>query len=105
MRRVTCLVVIIIVGILLDAGVSSAQEPAGGPGAVPPAPGKVILPPGITEEMLAPPPVPRFMLEKPSRPLTTDEMMQQAREAEQRAKPSRTGEAAGIELQRDSAAK
>ena len=46
---------------------------------------KVILPAGITEEMLAPPPVPSFMLEKPSKPLTTDEMVQQAREAEAKA--------------------
>lgn len=54
--------------------------------AKPPSPsGKVALPPGLTEEMLAPPPVPRFMLEKPPRPLTTDEMVQQAREAERKA--------------------
>ncbi len=49
-------------------------------------PKKVILPAGVTEEMLAPPPVPRFMLEKPAKPLTTDEMVQQAREAEAKAK-------------------
>ena len=46
---------------------------------------KIVLPAGITEEMLAPPPVPRFMLEKPSKPLSNEEMMQQAREAEAKA--------------------
>ena len=51
----------------------------------PAQPGKVALPPGLTEEMLAPPPMPRFMLEKPAKPLTTEEMIQQAREAERRA--------------------
>ena len=44
-----------------------------------------VLPPGITEDMLAPPPVPRFMLEKPASPLTMDEMVQQARDAEMKA--------------------
>ena len=46
---------------------------------------KVVLPEGITEEMLAPPPVPAFMLEKPAKPLTVLEMQQQAREAEKKA--------------------
>jgi hypothetical protein len=46
---------------------------------------KVVLPAGITEEMLSPPPVPRFMLEKPAQPLSVDEMLQQAREAEKKA--------------------
>ena len=32
----------------------------------PPQPPQVVLPPGVTEEMLAPPPVPKFMLEKPN---------------------------------------
>jgi len=50
-----------------------------------PAASTVVLPAGITEEMLAPPPVPRFMLEKPAKPLTTDEMIQQARDAEIKA--------------------
>jgi len=45
----------------------------------------VALPPGVTEEMLAPPPMPAFMLKKPVKPLSMDEMVQQAREAEQRA--------------------
>jgi len=49
------------------------------------APAKVVLPPGITEEMLAPPPVPSFMLKKPETPLSVDEMVQQAREAERKA--------------------
>lgn len=45
----------------------------------------VELPPGITEEMLAPPPVPSFMLKKPDKALTVEEMVQQAREAELKA--------------------
>ncbi len=51
---------------------------------VKPAATVVTLPPGVTEEMLAPPPVPAFMLKKPAKPLTMDEMVQQAREAEQK---------------------
>ncbi|MDD5029253.1 MAG: hypothetical protein PHH58_07110 [Rhodoferax sp.] len=46
---------------------------------------KVVLPPGITEEMLAPPPVPSFMLKPPAKPLTVEQMVQQAREAELKA--------------------
>ena len=46
---------------------------------------EVVLPPGVTEEMLTPPPVPRFMLEKPAKPLTRDEMLLQARAAEDKA--------------------
>ena len=49
------------------------------------APTKVVLPEGVTEEMLAPPPVPRFMLEKPAKPLSNEEMVEQAREAERKA--------------------
>lgn len=67
-------------------GLTRAQSSA------PPAPpasaasaAKVVLPPGITEEMLAPPPVPSFMLKKPDKPLSVDEMVQQAREAERKA--------------------
>ncbi|HLA33564.1 MAG TPA: hypothetical protein VJ001_01715 [Rhodocyclaceae bacterium] len=54
-------------------------------GAQKPAAKAVALPPGVTEEMLAPPPVPRFMLEKPTRQLSMEEMVQQAREAEKKA--------------------
>ena len=46
---------------------------------------QVALPAGITEEMLAPPPVPGFMLKPPTKPLSMDEMVQQAREAELKA--------------------
>jgi len=46
---------------------------------------KVVLPEGVTEEMLAPPPVPRFMLEKPAKPLSKEEMMDQVRDAEKKA--------------------
>ncbi len=40
------------------------------------------LPHGVTEEMVSPPPVPRFLLKPPTQPLTMEEMMQQVREAE-----------------------
>ena len=50
-----------------------------------PAP-EVVLPPGVTEEHLRPPPVPQFMLEKPAKPLTMDEMLKQTREAEEKAR-------------------
>ena len=43
------------------------------------------LPPGLVFE---PPPVPAFMLEKPAQPLSLEEMVRQAREAERRAKAS-----------------
>jgi hypothetical protein len=49
---------------------------------------KVQLPAGVTEETFAPPPVPRFMLEKPVLPLSMDEMIRQTREAEGRATPN-----------------
>jgi hypothetical protein len=43
------------------------------------------LPQGVTEEMVSPPPVPRFLLKPPTQPLTMEEMMQQVREAEAEA--------------------
>lgn len=46
---------------------------------------QVVLPAGITEEMLAPPPVPSFMLKPTEKPLSVDEMVQQARDAEKKA--------------------
>lgn len=73
----------------LMAGASMTLAGAQGTPPNPPASAasapKVELPPGITEEMLAPPPVPAFMLRPPAKPLTVDEMVQQAREAEQKA--------------------
>ena len=39
----------------------------------------------LTKPPASTPPVPRFMLEKPAKPLTTDEMIQQARDAEIKA--------------------
>ncbi len=75
----------------LQVGIAAADTPVS-PAAPQPARSasapKYVLPEGITEEMLAPPPVPRFMLERPARPLTTDEMVQQVHEAEARAKPA-----------------
>ena len=76
--------VIVIASLIVGANCSLAQTT--------PSDGKLdktapafVLPPGVEEDMLAPPPVPRFMLEKPATPLTMDEMMQQAREAERKA--------------------
>lgn len=50
---------------------------------------KVQLPAAVTDETFAPPPVPRFMLEKPVQPLSIDEMIRQVREAEERANLNR----------------
>jgi len=64
---------------------AQAQDTAKAPPPKPTASAAIVLPKGVTEEMLSPPPVPRFMLETPAKPLTMDEMIQQAREAEQKA--------------------
>ncbi|OIN94036.1 MAG: hypothetical protein AUJ20_02160 [Comamonadaceae bacterium CG1_02_60_18] len=75
-----------LAGLAAWCGLVSAQNTA--PPAAPASAAsaaKVVLPPGITEEMLAPPPVPSFMLKKPDKPLSVDEMVQQAREAERKA--------------------
>ncbi len=77
---------LIFVGLSLVANLALAQSKGNDAKLATPTPAKVVLPNGVTEEMLAPPPVPRFMLEKPGRPLTMDEMLQQVREAESRAK-------------------
>ncbi len=80
------------VGLSLVANLALAQSEGNDAKLATPTPNKVVLPNGVTEEMLAPPPVPRFMLEKPVKPLTTDEMLQQVREVESRAK-AQLGEA------------
>jgi hypothetical protein len=81
-----------IFAILFAGGFSlaSAQETAPSPAttSIKPAAQTYVLPPGITEDMLAPPPVPRFMLEKPDKPLSNEEMLKQAREAESTIKPN-----------------
>jgi hypothetical protein len=66
--------------------VASAQETVPAPKPKKPEAPAYILPPGVTEDMLAPPPVPRFMLEKQDKPLSTEEMLKQAREAENTVK-------------------
>lgn len=84
MKR-TILQTMLVAILLAGATLSSAQNaPAEQKPAKPPQ-AAVVLPPGVTEEMLAPPPMPRFMLEKSAKPLTLDEMVQQAREAEKNA--------------------
>ena len=71
---------------MLSLANQSLGQEAGKVAKPPAAPAsQVVLPPGVTEEMLAPPPVPGFMLKKPAKPLTMDEMVQQAREAERKA--------------------
>ena len=76
----------LLLAFTLAATNASLAQVAGQVGAgVKSTPATIVLPDGITEEMLVPPPVPRFMLEKPAQPLTMDEMMVQAREAEKKA--------------------
>lgn len=84
MKRSTLLAVLatnLLVGVSLSQAQEVTQEAKA---SKKPAP-EVILPPGVTEASLAPPPMPRFMLEKPTKPLTLDEMLRQAREAEKTA--------------------
>ena len=50
---------------------------------------KAQSPAGVAEDTFAPPPVPNFMLEKPTQPLSMDEMIRQAREAEKRTNTRR----------------
>jgi soluble lytic murein transglycosylase-like protein len=72
-------------GLVSWSGLVQAQSNTPLPPASSASAAKVVLPPGITEEMLAPPPVPSFMLKKPDKALTVDEMVKQAREAELKA--------------------
>ena len=75
------LVTILVASVNLSQAQEASQETKAGKK---PAP-EVVLPPGVTEALLAPPPMPRFMLEKPAKVLTLDEMIRQAREAEKTA--------------------
>ena len=79
--------VLVSVSLLVGASLVLAQESnsAAAQPAVQASAPQVALPAGITEEMLAPPPVPGFMLKPPTKPLSVDEMVQQAREAELKA--------------------
>jgi hypothetical protein len=77
---------LVAMAILLAMIGPTAAEEAASPAPVAKASAPtVVLPAGITEEMLAPPPVPSFMLKPSATPPTVDEMVQQAREAEQKA--------------------
>lgn len=51
---------------------------------LPPQPGQ-----GASQPDFSPPPVPEFMLRKPAKPLTLEEMQKQADEAAQRARAER----------------
>jgi hypothetical protein len=77
--------VVAMVILLAMVGPIAAQQVAAEPPVAKVSAPTVVLPAGITEEMLAPPPVPSFMLKPSATPLTVDEMVQQAREAEQKA--------------------
>jgi len=78
-------IVFCFASLIAVVGLTQAQDnTVKGPSSPASAP-KIVLPPGITEEMLAPPPVPSFMLNKPDKTLTVDEMVQQARQAELKA--------------------
>jgi len=81
----TILLMWCVAGVLTVNDPASAETTAAAAPASAASSAKVVLPPGITEEMLAPPPVPSFMLKPPATPLTVEEMMQQAREAERKA--------------------
>lgn len=74
-----------VAGLVAGTHLALAQDNTSNPPSSKASAPKVVLPAGITEEMLAPPPVPSFMLKPPAKPLTVDEMVQQAREAEQKA--------------------
>lgn len=84
MKR-TILLTLFVASLFASATLSLAHDVTQDGKSVKPAAQKIVLPDGITEEMLAPPPVPAFMLEKPAKPLTVLEMLQQAREAEKKA--------------------
>lgn len=72
-------------GLIVFANLSLAQDATKNGKPIATSTAKAVLPDGITEEMLAPPPVPQFMLEKSGTPLSMDEMVKQARAAEIKA--------------------
>lgn len=72
---------------LLAGGSAGAGEDAKPAVALPKVSGQ--LPPGVTEAMLSPPPVPQFMLEATPQPLPMDEVIRQVREAELRGNAGR----------------
>lgn len=76
MKRTISLALVLAI-LIVFADLSAAQDTTKN--------GKVVLPEGITEEMLAPPPMPQFMLKKSATPLLIDEMVEQARAAEIKA--------------------
>ena len=72
-----------VLAMVLGACATSPAAPVAAPAPVaPPAA-------AVPEVYFAPPPVPSFMLQKPARPLTIEEMQQQADEASQRARQGR----------------
>ncbi len=80
-------------GILLLAGaqVAVAADTKAPSAARPASAAAVVLPPGVTEDLLAPPPMPRFMLDRNARKLTPQQMAEEARAASLRAgKPPST---------------
>jgi hypothetical protein len=82
MRRILSSLSLLVCAICFSAAQAEDRAPASTASA---PEKKYVLPEGVTEEVLAPPPVPRFMLEPPSKPLSQAEMEAQAREAEAKA--------------------
>lgn len=88
MKR-TFLLTLFVASLVAAANLLMAQEATKDEKSTKPSNPELGLPPGVTDAMLAPPPMPRFMLEKPAKPITLDEMIRQAREAAKRAEAQR----------------
>lgn len=80
-KRLACGLVGCAVVWVLPAGAQSTPPAAATPAAAVASGPKA----AATELYFAPPPVPRFMLVQPERPLTQQEMMQQIQEAQTRS--------------------
>lgn len=64
---------------------------------------KADLPAGVSEGTFSPPPVPRFMLEKSTQPLSMDQMIRQAREVESRANMNRASPGQDLDVTKPNA--
>lgn len=76
-----------------DPAVPAAERPSEARPAPAAAPAQKGKPPG--ELVFEPPPVPDFMLKKPAKPLTLEEMKRQADEAAERSRRAREARQAG----------
>ena len=75
---------LVAVGLAGSALVHAADTAAPGTASTSTKPASA-LPAGVTEDMMAPPPVPAFMLEKPGKAISMEEMVRQARDAEKKS--------------------